>query len=95
MVKTYTKKATKIDAIQFLYTTECIEYLKTWLGDNFINYGKARNPDAFGWIEFWTGDPVKCYSNIAFEGDYIIKDISGKFIVIKKNIFENDHECVD
>lgn len=98
MIKTYIKKPVEIQAVQFKYTEECLLFLKEWLGPEFKEYGKARNPHALGWLHVGTLEDGSILSgqvkHIAFEGDYIIRGIKGEFYPCKKEIFEESYSEV-
>jgi hypothetical protein len=96
MVKTYIKKPCQIHAVEFKYTQECLDFLKEWMGSEFKEYGKSRNPNALGWLHVGTLEDGNILSkqvqHIAFEGDYIIKGIKGEFYPCKKDIFELSYQ---
>lgn len=95
MIKKYRKKPVVIEAVQFQYTQECLDYLKHWLGDEFVKYGKARNPYAQGWLEIGTlEDGMNQVKHVAFEGDFVIKGIKGEFYPCKPHIFVETYEEV-
>lgn len=91
----YYKKPVQIEAKEFIYTTECINDLKEWMGPELVSYGKARSMDAIGWAEIGTledGNPeTSQVKHIATEGDYIIKGIRGEFYAIKPEIFHETY----
>jgi uncharacterized Zn finger protein len=93
MIKKYRKKPVVIEAVEFKYTSECLEYLKQWLDKEFKGYGKARNPHAVGWLEIGTlEDGMNQVKHIAFEGDYIIRGVKGEFYPCKPHIFNETYE---
>lgn len=95
MTTYYIKKPVQIEAQEFVYTPECIKQLKDWLGSEFISYGKARHPDALGWVEIGTledGDPnTSQVKHIATEGDFIVKGIRNEFYAVKPDIFHDTY----
>ena len=97
MIKSYRKKPVIIEAVQFEYTSECLLFLKEWLGENMGTSGKERRPDAKGWLEIGTledGDENNQVKHIATEGDYIICGVSGEFYACKPEIFNATYESV-
>ena len=96
MIKKYRKIPVEIEAVQFKYTTKCIDFLKVWMGDSFGATHKYRHPDAVGELEIKTledGQNLKA-SHIATEGDIIVKGVHGEFYPVKPEIFWKTYEEV-
>lgn len=97
MIKKYKKLPVVIEAVKFEYSAECLLFLKNWLGDEMKTSGKARHPDALGWLEIGTleddQDSVQV-KHIATEGDYIIRGVHGEFYACKPQIFEETYQQV-
>lgn len=90
-MKKYTNNLHVVEAIKFEYSSTGIEELKSFLGEELIQYGKDRHPYAMGWAEIGV---VECNHNlsppakyIASEGDYIVKDVNGEFFTCKSDFF--------
>jgi hypothetical protein len=56
-------------ALKFKYSTEGIEEMKEFCGNDFISGGKSRHPSAIGWIK------INCDGKIltVTEGQYVVK----------------------
>jgi hypothetical protein len=97
MIKKYKKRPVVIEAVVFEYTSECLLFLKNWLGDEMGTSGKARHPDALGWVQIRTledGQDSYQVKHIASEGDYIIRGVQGEFYAVKPDIFEETYQQV-
>lgn len=97
MIKKYKKRPFVIEAVKFEYTSECLLFLKDWLGTEMKTSGKARHPDALGWLEIGTledGQGSFQVKHIAAEGDYIIRGVQGEFYAVKPDIFEETYQEV-
>ena len=98
MIKQYCKKPVQIEAVQFIYTSDCLLFLNEWLGNSMGTSGKDRHPDAKGWLEIKTledGNDNIQVAHVATEGDYIIKGVKGEFYPCKPDIFEQTYERVE
>lgn len=100
MIKKVRKIPVEVEAIQFFYTENSIKELKEFCGDDLIEFGKARHPDALGYAVIKTledGDensPIQV-KHVATEGDFIIRGVSGEFYPIKSDIFYKTYEFVE
>jgi len=95
-VKFYVKKPIQIEAMQFVYTKDRIDELKTFCGDFLGTISKARHIGALAECEIKTledGDHMQV-THIATEGDYIIKGIRGEFYPCKPDIFRETYQEV-
>lgn len=92
----YKTKPVEIEAIQFIYSTDGINELKTFCGESLGNISKARHIGAKGEAHILTLEDGKDNSvkHIATEGDYIIKGLKGEFYPIKPDIFHMKYELV-
>lgn len=75
-------------AIQFEYTTECIEAIKKLVGDPEIKTTMERQPHAIAEITFnartmW-GGVTEC---IAKQGEWIVKSDSGFITILEDSLF--------
>lgn len=96
MIKKYRKIPVEIEAVQFKYTSKCIDFLKVWMSDSFGTVYKNRHSDAVGELEIRTledGVTLKA-KHIATEGDFIVKGVEGEFYPVKPNIFWKTYEEV-
>lgn len=66
-MKTYIRKPSTIEAIQFIYDGPGILNLTKFCGDKLENYGKNRGLNQLAWAIL--SDETK-----VIEGDYIVKD---------------------
>jgi hypothetical protein len=96
MIKHYRKKPVAIEAVQFVYSKEGIDELKSFCGPAMGNTYKARHMGAIGEVEICTlEDGVNLtVKHIATEGDYIIKGIAGEFYPCKPAIFNVTYEVI-
>lgn len=97
MIKKYKKRPVVIEAVKFEYTAECLLFLANWLGKEMGTSGKARTPDAIGWLQIGTledGQDSYQVKHIASEGDYIIRGVQGEFYPCKPQIFEETYQEV-
>ncbi len=84
----YQTKVKIVDAVQFKYGTDSVESIKELFGDKikFFKYGSEKHIGAVAWGSI-LGDGI----SISFiEGDYIVKDDSG-FYVMGKSKFEEKY----
>lgn len=92
--KLYLKKPKPVEAMQFAYTAECWLELSHWMGDYMKTSGKGRHPEAVGWLEIMSEPDEhgnRTLSQVAKEGDYIVKDHDGCFYRIDKDDFESTY----
>lgn len=96
MIKQYTKKPVVIEAVEFIYTSECLLFLHEWMGEHMKTSGKDRTPNAKGWVIVGTlEDSAKHQvTHMATEGDYIIKGVKGEFYPCKPEIFLETYEAI-
>ena len=96
MIKKYRKIPTTIEAVEFKYNQQCLEFLKVWMGDSFGTYHKYRHPTAVGELEVKTLEDGKVLKteHVASEGDFIVKGVEGEFYPVKPNIFWKTYEEV-
>lgn len=66
-MKTYIRKPTTIEAIEFIYDGPGIANLVKLCGDKLENYGKSRGLNQLAWVILSGGTKV-------IEGDYIVKE---------------------
>lgn len=83
MLKHYTKKPVTIQAVKFEYNSDCLKFLKEWMGSSFLECNKERSISAVGWLLIATLEG----HHVATEGDYIIKGVKGEFYACKPDIF--------
>lgn len=85
------KYSKTIEAIQFLDTTEQIEQISNFVGEDFhvtVSYANPKKPTIC----------VPYTSNLgkdASVGDYIIRDVNGMYSVCKRDIFEKTYEVAE
>ena len=78
----YVKKPIKIKAIKFDGSSECLFYIKEWVGKCFLKC--KENPLTGHWtfvIKTLEGE-FNCRP-----GDYIIKGVAGEFYPCKESVF--------
>lgn len=92
----YRKIPVEVEAVQFVYTDEGIQELRSFC--NMIrNIQCARHPDAKAEAEILTledGNILKV-KHIATEGDYIVKGVNGEFWAVKPEIFALTYEPIE
>jgi hypothetical protein len=93
MIKKYKKRPVVIEAVVFEYTSECLLFLKNWLGDDFHDAGRYDTVENEAWLEIKTLEDYESY-HIASEGDYIIRGVRGEFYACKPDIFEETYQEV-
>lgn len=95
MISKYTKKPIVIKALKFEYSENGIAELSKFCGSVLGSYG--RDEYSVGWAHIRTpedsADTIK-HKSVATEGDYIIKDIYGKFYPCKPDLFNLTYEKV-
>lgn len=80
MIKKYMKRPVTLEAVKFEYTEKCINEVKEWMGDKFVESGKERSPNAVGWVKFKRYDSMMGeYTSIVYEGFYITKTFLNDF----------------
>lgn len=94
--KLFKKKPVTVEAVKFEYTSECVEYLRVWMGNSFGNVTKQRHPLAKAELHVKTLEDGNNgqVAHIATEGDYIIRGISGEFYPCKPDIFSATYDEV-
>ena len=91
----YRKKPVVIEAMQFLYTKETLQDLKSWMGPSMGRYDRKAGAKAeleIGTLEDGIHLTVK---HIATEGDWIIKGVQDEFYACKESIFIQTYELVE
>lgn len=83
-----------IEVMRFTYNTECLSALNAWLGDDMGKSGKERHIAALGWVEVGNLKMLHGVRYVAFEGEYIIKEQSGRVYSFMPDGFEKLYEPI-
>lgn len=94
MIKKYKKRPVVIEAVVFEYTSECLLFLKNWLGDAYRDAGMYDTNENEAWLEIKTLEDRSDSYHIASEGDYIIRGVQGEFYACTPDIFEETYQQV-
>jgi len=88
------KSMVDFEAMLFVYDTDNLAKIKSWMGDNMGNYGKDRHMTALAWLEIKTLKVGTGNTIIASEGDYIIKGSVGEFWAVNSNLFNMTYDIL-
>ena len=94
MLKLYKRSPVVMEGVEFVYTQECIEYIRYWSGYMIGKVNKERHPTAKGEMELLTledGEYLKV-KHIATEGDIIMKGVNGEIWAVKPDIHKQTYE---
>lgn len=92
----YLRKPEYIDAIIFEYSDNGIVKLKEFLGASLLNTKKQRHLGSIGEATIRTNSVgyIASLECVAYEGDYIVKDEFGFYIISKPEVFNKTYELV-
>ena len=86
--ETYQTVPEIVEAIQFEYTTECIEAIKKLVGDPETKATKEHQPHAIAEIVFKARTVLGGFTEcIARQGDWIVKSDSGLITILEDSLF--------
>lgn len=89
----YTVRPQQVEAMRFVYTHDCFDALKSWLGDAYLSASKARSPTAIGVAEL-TVVPGKSQVMVVHEGNWIVKHIGDWLEPVSDKDFNERYQAV-
>lgn len=93
----FRKKPTIVEAIKFEYTKDGITRLRNFAGKNSGLVSKAKHAGAIAEaiiiVSYYPSDDIVKH-NVAFEGDWIIKNENGEFYPCKPDVFHKEFEPI-
>ena len=93
----FRKKPTIVEAIKFEYTKDGVTRLRNFAGKNSGLVSKAKHAGAIAEaiiiISYHPTDDIVKH-NVAFEGDWIIKNENGEFYPCKPDVFHKEFEPI-
>lgn len=88
----FRKKPVVIEAIQFKYTQEGIQLLRSFCGNKVRHISKERHPSSVARAEIVTLENGRDIKHIAIEGDWIVENVHGGFKPWRPDEFTKNFE---